>query len=202
MADIAPVAFASPNLIELAHLYRTASSEPLELTSHKHWWQIIDSMGLGSHFRMELEQLARLNACDSTPSKGSLSFLLDEGIAQMAVNLLPFFQHLVLKAGEKGLFTVFRIPSLAAQQSAWMHERSNIHERQVVAQGRDGGIVVLKHHPAVLLRPTDVVNVTGAGDSLVGVVLATLIQSPKAFHAPDSLAKLTARAQQVRSNAC
>lgn len=191
------MAFASPNLIELAHIYRTASSESLELTSHEHWWSVIDSMSLGSHFRMELEQLARLDACDSTLSKGTLAFLLDNGIAQMAVNLLPFFQHFILKAGEKGLFTVFRIPAVIAQQSAWAYERTNIRERQVVAQGRDGAIVVLKHYPANVLPVTDVVNVTGAGDSLVGAVLATLVQDPRAFHAPDSLAKLAARAQEV-----
>lgn len=195
--DIAPVAFITPNLIELAHIYRTACSEPLELTSHNYWWRVIDSMGLGSQFRMELEHLARLDACDSAQTKGKLYFLLDEGIAQMAVNLLPFFQHLILKAGEKGLFTVFRIPAAAARGSKWAYERTNIRERQVVAQGRDGGIVVLKHYPAVVLQPTEVVNVTGAGDCLVGAVLASLVRDPEAFHSPDSAATLIARAQQA-----
>ncbi|GJE87677.1 indigoidine synthase A-like protein [Phanerochaete sordida] len=195
--DIAPVTFSSPNLIELAHMYRTAGSEPLELTSHEQWWRVIDKMGLGSQFRMELEHLARRDACDSTPAKGTLSFLLDQGVAQMAVNLLPFFQHLILKAGEKGLFTVFRVPATVTQQSAWAYERSNARERQVIAQSRDGGIVVFKHYPAVALQPSDVVNVTGAGDSLVGAALATLVQSPGAFLNPESLAKLAARAQQA-----
>ena len=193
-----PELFVSPNLIELAQIYRTAAAEPLELTSHEHWWRVVDSMSLGSQFRLELKQLARLNVCDSTSSKGTLGFLLDNGIAQMAVNLLPFFQHLVLKAGDKGLFTVFRIPGAAAERSAWVYEQSNVRQRQVVAHGRDGGVVVLKHYPAIVLAPTDVVNVTGAGDSLVGAVLATIVQDPKAFHSPTTLAALAHRAQQVR----
>lgn len=197
LSRAAPVTFASPNLLELAHIYRTVSSEPLELTSHEHWWKVIDNMGLGSQFRMELEQLARRDACDSATSKGTLGFLLDQGIAQMAVNLLPFFQHLVLKAGDKGLFTIFRVAPAEAQHSGWAYEHSNIRERQVIAQGRDGGIVVLKHHPAVLLQQEDVINVTGAGDTLVGSVLATLVENPHAFNDPSTLHGLTERAQQV-----
>lgn len=195
--ESAPLTFASPNLIELTHMYRTASSEPLQLTSHDNWWKVLDSMTLGSQFRLELEQLARRDVCDTTPSKGTLSFLLDTGVAQMAVNLLPFIQHLVLKAGDKGLFTIFRIPPSLAQQSPWAYERSNVRERQIVSQGRDGGVVVLKHHPAMHLVPEDVVNVTGAGDTLVGSVLATLVQQPDAFHHPHKLNALVTKAQQV-----
>lgn len=156
-------------------------------------------MGLGSHFRLELEQLARRDACDSNPSRGTLSFLLDSGIAQMAVNLLPFIQHLVLKAGDKGLFTVFRISPTTAQQSRWVHERSNVRERQIIAQGLDGGMFVLKHYPANVLAANEVVNVTGAGDTLVGSVLASLVANPRTFEDPQALNKLAHEAQKVVS---
>ena len=166
---------------------------------HDYWWKVIDDMGLGSHFRLELEQLARRDACDVNPSKGSLAFLSDAGYAQMAINLLPFIQHLVLKAGDKGLFTIFRIPRATAQRSGWVHEKTNVRERQVVAHGRDGGIVVLKHYPANSLAPNEVVNVTGAGDTLVGSVLASLVQDPCAFHDPQALDRLAQEAQKVVS---
>jgi pseudouridylate synthase / pseudouridine kinase len=179
-------------------MYKAAISEPLELTSHESWWKVIDGMGLGSQFRLELEQLARRDVCDTSPAKGTLSFLLETGVAQMAVNILPFFQHLILKAGDKGLFTILRIPSSIAQRSTWTYERSNVRERQVVSQGRDGGVVVLKHYPAIDLPPESVVNVTGAGDTLVGSVLASLAQEPDAFLHPQKMNDLVAKAQQVR----
>lgn len=193
--DIAPVAFASPNLLELAHMYNAATS--LELTAHEKWWHDIDTMSLGSHFRLQLEQLARRDACEHSSSKGTLSFLLDNGVAQMAVNLLPFFQHLVLKAGDKGLFTIFRLSPTAAQRSGWAYEQTNVRARQVLARGRDGGLVVLKHYPAILLAPDEVVNVTGAGDTLVGSTLASLVQNPLAFEDPQALDQLAHRAQTV-----
>lgn len=173
------------------------TSDALEMTSHNYWWQTVDAMGLGSAFRMDLEHLARRDACDATLDKGTLAFLLDQGVAQMAVNLLPFFQHLVVKAGDKGLFTVFRLTPEQAQRSAWTHERTNIRARCVVAHGQDGSVVVFKHYPAIALAKEDVVNVTGAGDTLVGTILATLVRSPQTFEAPSSLDRLAELAQKV-----
>lgn len=189
--------YASPNLLELRHLYNTVTSDALEMTSHNYWWQTIDAMGLGSAFRMDLEHLARRDVCEENPDKGTLAFLLDQGVAQMAVNLLPFFQHLVVKAGDKGLFAVFRLTPEQAQRSAWTRERTNIRARCVVAHGQDGSVVIFKHYPAIALAKEDVVNVTGAGDTLVGTILATLVRSPQAFEAPSSLDRLAELAQKV-----
>ena len=178
-------------------MYRTAISESFELNSHDNSWNVLDSMGLGTQFRLELELLTRIDVCDSAPTKGTLKFLLETGVAQMAVNLLPFIQHLILKAGDKGLFTIFRLPPRIAQQSAWKDEQSNIRERQVICRGRAGGLMVLKHHPAISLDPHDVASVTGAGDTLVGTILATLVQQPDAFRHPQSLNNLITKAQKV-----
>ena len=176
-------------------MYNEARS--LDLTAHENWWRDIDNMSLGSHFRLELEQLAKRDTCEHSPSKGTLSFLLDDGVAQMALNLLPFFQHLVLKAGDKGLFTIFRVSPTTAQRSGWAYEQSNVRARQVLARGRDGGLVILKHHPAILLTPDEVVSVTGAGDTLVGSTLASLVQNPFAFEDPQALDQLAHSAQKV-----
>ena len=108
----------------------------------------------------------------------------------------PFFQHLVIKCGERGLISAFRISGEQAQSSAWANQSSNIYARQIVAHNRTGSsIVVFKHFPPIPVADEKIVNVTGAGDSLVGSMLATLSQAPDAFEKPETLDQLVARAQ-------
>jgi len=123
---------------------------------------------------------------------GTLSFLAEEGIAQMAINLLPFFQHLVIKCGERGAVVVMRV----SPQTKWASEKSNIRGRYIVSNGNGtGDIVVLEHFPANHLLPESIVNVTGAGDTLVASVLASLVQNPRGFEDPGSLKKIMEDAQ-------
>jgi pseudouridine-5'-phosphate glycosidase/pseudouridine kinase len=176
-----PVKFASPNLLELAELYRSARMEPWELTSHEYWWRTIDNFSIGTEFRLSLEQLAR----QDSGSKGrTLSFLVDQGVAQMAINLLPFFQHLVIKCGDLGVLLAMRFP--ADDPTAWLGERSDARRQQIVSHGKAESIVI-KHYPAHTIDPQAVVSVTGAGDSLVGAMLAALAQNLSAFSSPESL---------------
>ena len=178
-------------------MYTAARQEPLELMSHDRWWAVIDNMSLGSQFRQELEHLSRLEASEHEDGKGNMAYLLDQGIAQMSVNLLPFIQHIIVKCGNLGIFTIFRISAQEVKNSAWGFETTNVKARQVVACGKDGELVVLKHFPALELPPSGVVNVTGAGDSLVGSLLASVVQNPKTFNDPATLDMAINRAQQV-----
>ncbi|TFY72885.1 hypothetical protein EVG20_g132 [Dentipellis fragilis] len=181
-----PITYTSPNLLELVELYASAR-DVHELTSHARWWSTIDNFAIGAEFRMALEQLARLSASISTTTNsksksksegtGTLSFLVDQGIAQMAINLLPFFQHIVIKCGELGVIVVMRV---SGGSSPWALERSNPRRRYIVAHGRSE-TVVLKHFPAHELAGNTAVNVTGAGDSLVGALLAMLTENPSLF---------------------
>ncbi|KIJ68504.1 hypothetical protein HYDPIDRAFT_36968 [Hydnomerulius pinastri MD-312] len=189
------VSFASPNLIELAQMYQDARTT-YDLMSHDHWWSAIDSFGLGSQFRMDLEQLARREVSDSVPELGNLSFVADKGIAQMAVNLLPFFQHLVIKCGELGVIVAMHLQK--AEASAWAMERSNPRGRYIVAHPQSSEEVVVVQHFPPLQVPQDVaLNTTGAGDSLVGALLAMLAQNPGVCNDPTTLKRALDVAQQA-----
>ncbi|TFY67141.1 hypothetical protein EVJ58_g1812 [Rhodofomes roseus] len=192
------ISYAAPNSLELARMYEEAVAGKLELTAQSHWWKVVDDMAIGSEFRMDLQHLARLDACIHDRAKGTLSFLVDKGIAQMAIHLLPFFQHLIIKCGDRGVLTVFRITGEQAQSSPWMQERTNVHKRCVISKGREGsGVTVMKHYPALIVPSEKIINVTGAGDSFVGTMLATLVHKPSVFHHPDSLDELVAQAQKA-----
>jgi pseudouridine-5'-phosphate glycosidase/pseudouridine kinase len=189
----APIAFASPNILELRELWREVQSDSVDLTSSPTWWKTIDSFSLSSRFRMELDNLAKLPASPhSGKTTGTLSFLTEEGIAQMAINLLPFFQHLIIKCGGRGVIVVMR----ASRETKWASEKSNFHKRYLVSNGSGkGDIVVLQHFPANHLPPESIASVTGAGDTLVGSILASLVQNPSGFEDPKSFKTIIDDAQ-------
>ncbi|KAF7985334.1 hypothetical protein HWV62_6535 [Athelia sp. TMB] len=183
-AQRSPVSYATPNLLELAHMYQAARDDVFELTSHPSWWQTIDNFAISHQFRMELEHLARRPVSDEDNSKGTLSFLLADGIAQMAINLLPFFSSLIIKCGDRGLVLVLRI----SDPAKWSKEYSNVHRRRIVAHGKtEQDIVVLQHIPPLPLAKDSIKNVTGAGDTLVGSLLSSLLRHPDMFSDPDLL---------------
>ncbi|KAI0274834.1 indigoidine synthase A-like protein [Gloeopeniophorella convolvens] len=187
-----PITFASPNLLELAELYRSSRMDPWELTGYDHWWKTVDDFSIGTDFRLSLEQLARRSASDDESDKRKLSFLVEQGTAQMAINLLPFFEHLVVKCGDLGVLIAMRIPR--DRPTAWIGERKDVGRRQLVVHGKTGTLV-LKHYPAHVVHPESIVSVTGAGDTLVGSVLATLVEKPLAFDDPVLLDKAVYLAQ-------
>lgn len=180
-------------------MYKAVGEAPFELTRQRSWWDAINGMNLGSEYRMDLEQLSRRDASDHDPSRGTLSFLLDRGIAQMAIHLLPFIQRMVLKCGELGVIVVFKSIAEVGTASAWSNEHTNIQARQVVARGQTGTPLIFKHFPALPLETGHIVNVTGAGDSLVGSMLSTLLQTPQVFEDPSHLSIVVQHAQSVRS---
>lgn len=172
-----------------------ARSDEYGLMDHPSWWSVVDSLNLGSAFRMDLEQLARRPVSDHSPSGKTLSFLIDEGIAQKAVNLLPFFQHIVIKCGDQGALVVMCIPAGEAVTCGWKFERSHPAQRYVVAQGKSGEMVVVQHFPP--LPVTSLANVTGAGDSFVGALLAMLADSPTILYHPKTIHQAISIAQRA-----
>uniref|UniRef100_A0A0W0F5L2 Putative indigoidine synthase A-like protein n=1 Tax=Moniliophthora roreri TaxID=221103 RepID=A0A0W0F5L2_MONRR len=150
---IAPIHFITPNLLELKQIYKSAR-EDHDLFSRTDWWDTIDSFSLGTQFRMDVELLSRVQTSEKKGSSGTLSFLVNEGIAQMAVNLLPFFKHIFIKCGERGVVAAMHVHG----KSEWSKQQTNIYERCVVSHGLNTA-VVLAHFPAL---PVEVVNVTGA----------------------------------------
>ncbi|KIY51953.1 indigoidine synthase A-like protein [Fistulina hepatica ATCC 64428] len=178
----APIAFMSPNLLELEHVYRTAMTEPFDLMSSAEWWTALDALRLGDAFRLDVERLARTSA-------GGLAFLKDKGIVHMAVNLLPFFQHLIIKCGAAGVLVVMRVPG-------WTGVPSDPGRALVVASS-EAGTVVVRHFPAHHIPPDSIVNVTGAGDSFVGALLAVLQREPTAMQHPHSLEQAIDVAQRA-----
>ncbi|EJD55047.1 hypothetical protein AURDEDRAFT_155285 [Auricularia subglabra TFB-10046 SS5] len=184
------VTLASPNARELAVLADAARAH--DLLDTPKYWRALDRLGLEAGYRQHLALLAGRPASASS-DKGDLGFLLRDGIVQNAVALLPFVRHLMVQLGDKGVLVAMR----PAAGSVWDRQATNIAHGQVVAHGGAGAAVVLRHFPALDVAPHEVVSVTGAGDSLVGAVLAGLLANPRAFCGPDSLDALVMGGQRA-----
>lgn len=191
----APITFCTPNILELNQIYDAAQSEPFSLMGHPAWWSTVDSLNLGTAFRMDLEQLSRRPVSDRDPSKGNMTFLVAQGIVQKAVNLLPFFQHLIVKCGDQGVIVAIRISPKDALTSVWAHKRSNPLERYIIAHGRSKEITLIQHFPSLPIKMIS--NVTGAGDSFVGALLACLAHDSNAFYDPKGLHDIITTAQRA-----
>ncbi|TFK30313.1 indigoidine synthase A family protein [Coprinopsis marcescibilis] len=185
----------TPNVLELIEVYEQARSDEYDLMSHSWWWDNVNNLSLGSNFRMEVEQLARRNVRDDDSAKGTMSFLTQQGIAQMAVHLLPFFQHIWIKCGVNGAIAVMQISADDAKISGFARERTNIAKRCIIAHGLGGEILVLQHFPS--LHVDSLINVTGAGDSFVGTLIAGLAHDSKQMYNPTELERLVNTAQRA-----
>jgi len=189
--DGSPIKFASPNLLELAELARCFRAEPREPTMHDHWRRSVDKFSIGLEFHRSMDRLS----CENVGTNGkTLSFLAERGITQPVINLFPFFQHLVIKCGDLGVLLAMRFPT--DKRTEWARERTDFQRRQVVFHGKSD-LFVIKHYPAHEVDPQSVVSVTGAGDSLVGVILAAVTQNVSTFDSPELVDNVIALAQSA-----
>jgi pseudouridylate synthase / pseudouridine kinase len=190
-----PIALAAPNRLELAKLYQRSQVLADEAPSYDaHVWEILDSFRLGTDWRSDIDQIARRPVSEKLGEQHTLSFLVEEGVARMAVNLLPVFQRLVIKLGEHGVLLVMRLSGEPARLSGWALMRSNARRRLAISRAGDE-IIILQHFPG--LEVSGVVNSTGAGDTLFGALLAEVVKNGQLWDDPTKVEKVIDKAQQA-----
>lgn len=153
------VDLASPNRLELASMYASAKEEGF--FEREDWWQTVDAMGFSSSGSRE--KLIAVSNID----------LVDEGIPQQSIQLLPFIPTIVTKLGHQGvLLTRLLSPgdSQLTSRTAGPYVLSRSHHNE----GTVGG-VFMRLFPAVELLPEDeIISVNGVGDTFLGTLIAGL----------------------------
>lgn len=101
--------------------------------------------------------------------------IVDEGLPQQSIQLLPFIPCMLTKLGPQGVLLTQLLqpndPRLTSADSA----------PYIVSRATDssliGGVYMRLFPPETVLADKDVVSVNGAGDTLLGVVMAGLAKS-------------------------
>ncbi|KAF2495686.1 hypothetical protein BU16DRAFT_527459 [Lophium mytilinum] len=155
------VNLASPNSHELAALHATATR--LDLLAHPDWWRVIDALGIpSSGLRVPL-------ALTTT------SALVDEGIPQQSIQLLPFIPTILTKLGPRGVLLTKLLqagdPRLSSPSAApYVLARCSNGDTEV------GGVYVRLFEPDEVVGPKQVVSVNGVGDTFLGALLAGMVK--------------------------
>jgi sugar/nucleoside kinase (ribokinase family) len=165
------ISLACPNRLELAAMY-TAAREAL-LFESTGWWHVIDSMNLsptGSR-----QRLIALTSPD----------LVDEGLPQQTIQLLPFIPCIVTKLGEAGALVTQLLPPgdprLTDPESApYVLARAPPNSDVPF-----GGVYMRLFSPHAVLDEQDIVSVNAAGDTLLGVLVAGLAKHGKSARIED-----------------
>ncbi|KAE8166347.1 Indigoidine synthase A like protein-domain-containing protein [Aspergillus tamarii] len=159
------ISLATPNQFELTTMYMAARDSGL--FDSEDWWHIIDAMGMSSAGARD-----RLVAMTSTQ-------LVDQGIPQQSIQLLPYIPCLITKLGSQGVLVTQLLrpgdPRLTSPDSA-----PYILSRAALADELVGGVYMRLFPPAAVLADEEIVSVNGAGDTLLGAVISGLVKGAKA----------------------
>lgn len=167
------VSLACPNRLELAAMH--ASARETLLFDSPGWWSIIDAMNLSPTGSRE-----RLVAATSAA-------LVDEGLPQQSIQLLPFIPCIITKLGETGALLTQLLPPGDPRLTDPAYAPYILARTSASADVPFGGIYMRLFPPAALLSPEDLVSVNGAGDTLLGVMVAGLAKRDSAARVEDIL---------------
>ncbi|KAB8263776.1 Indigoidine synthase A like protein-domain-containing protein [Aspergillus pseudonomiae] len=158
------ISLATPNQFELTTMYTAARESGL--FDSEGWWHIIDAMGMSSAGARD-----RLVAMTSNQ-------LVDQGIPQQSIQLLPYIPCLITKLGSQGVLVTQLLrpgdPRLTSPDSA-----PYILSRSALADELVGGVYMRLFPPAAVLADEEIVSVNGAGDTLLGAVISGLAKGAK-----------------------
>ncbi|EXJ89504.1 serine/threonine protein kinase [Capronia epimyces CBS 606.96] len=155
------VNLASPNSFELTAIYN-AAREAMMFESEQ-WWSVINSLALsGASSRDRLTSVAGHE-------------LVEEGIPQQCIQLLPFIPNLVTKLGRQGCLLASLLrrtdPRLTSPEYApYIISRNLSHDLEI------GGVYMRLIPPSVEVDQSEIVSVNGIGDTMLGVIVAGLVK--------------------------
>lgn len=151
----------TPNELELTALHNHAYT--LGFFDHPTWFGTIDALGIpSSGLRVPL-------AITTTPA------IVDAGIPQQAIKLLPFFPTILTKLGPRGVLLTQLLKAddpilTSADESQYVLSRCKTGDEKI------GGLYVRLFPVEKMLRDEEVVSVNGIGDTFVGALAAGLVQ--------------------------
>lgn len=153
----------TPTTAELDKIHESLGSREF-FDDYDEWFPALDSLGINSQFREMVA--AKANKCPV------LKELLENGVLQQSFHVLPYIPNILVKLGQKGVLLV-RLCTNIDMLDKKATETDNGPKWQfhstgaVVDEDKKVGVVIT-YFPVPEERTP--VNVTGAGDTLLGVL--------------------------------
>lgn len=138
------------------------------------WFPLLDLIGMNSLFLNQMESLARKNAV--------MRKLLEQGIVQQAMKILPYIPNILVKLGSDGC-VFFSLNTNINDYNSVPTTSAFKPSFTLISHGKDHGmnktLGVTMEHFAVPPenRNISIVNETGAGDTLLGYLTSSLSQN-------------------------
>ena len=153
------ISLATPNVFELETMYEAAKK--MALFESSEWWESINSFEMSS--AGSRDKLVSITNAE----------LVDRGIPQQAIQLLPYIPNLVVKLGDQGCLLVYLLPpgdpNLSNPASAPYILSRATNDSSIV-----GGLYMRHFPPAEIVRQDEIMSVNGIGDTMLGVLMAGL----------------------------
>ena len=164
---------ATPNTYELAAMH-TAARETGAF-DRTDWWEVIDALGIphsGARVQLALATSAEL---------------VDRGVPQQAIQLLPFMPSICTKLGSQGVLLTQLLPANDARLTSGEYAPYIVSRCANGTEGTLGvGGVYMRLFPSVEeVKAEDVVSVNGVGDTFTGTLVAGLASRGPAARVED-----------------
>ncbi|KAF1848274.1 uncharacterized protein K460DRAFT_334148 [Cucurbitaria berberidis CBS 394.84] len=152
----------TPNTYELSALHNYAYQS--SYFESQEWFAVIDALGIPSTgLRIPLAYTTN-------------SDIVDQGVPQQAIKLLPFFPTILTKLGPQGVL----LTKLLTTDAEELH--NDAERPYILARGMNtdssqlgvGGLYVRLFAPEKVLKPEEVVSVNGIGDTFCGALAVGL----------------------------
>ena len=159
------ISLATPNALELSSMHDSASD--VGLFDREDWWRTINSIGLSSS-----------GSRDKLVSATN-DLLVDQGVPQQSIRLLPFIPCILATLGERGvLMTQMLQPG--DNRLTCPNAAPYILSRSTDGNNVVGGVYMRLFPPVETVSSDEIVSVNGVGDTFLGVLIAGLTkEKPK-----------------------
>ncbi|WWC87651.1 uncharacterized protein L201_002541 [Kwoniella dendrophila CBS 6074] len=183
--NLRPLTQISPNVLELDQIYQLINEEISNSDEiEKICWEYINSLNLNTEFRNQLDNF--LSKLENQNNDIDVKWIKENGIIQKIIKLLPFIQSFWLKNGSKGLIH-FEISPSPVYSSSRNNSRLEVtYKLDENSRFHSGKSIKLTYYQSPKINQNEIISTTGAGDTLVGGLVAGLINNEKNQYGHES----------------
>lgn len=162
---------ASPNVHELEAIY--AAVKGAGLFESAAWWDVINHMNLSASGSRDL--LVRDLGIE----------LVEKGVPQMMLQLLPYIPLLVVKLGSGGCLVAMLLAKRDERLSSPKSAKNILARSEDEQKGELGGVYMRLFPAAEVVEQQNIVSVNGVGDTMLGVLVAGLVSGTEGKRLED-----------------